>query len=148
MQQLSRRSLVQSLAASAAASSLPTFAQAAPVKILVGFPPGGSADTTARLIAEKMSASMGSPVIVENRPGAGGRIVAQAVKDAAPDGNTLMLVPMAVMVVQPVVFKSIKYDTTKDFTPIGNAATFPFGAGCGLRDACQDLGRACHMDQG
>ncbi|NJS37001.1 MAG: hypothetical protein HC765_12300 [Brachymonas sp.] len=131
MQQLSRRTLVQSLTAIAAAASLPTFAQAAPVKILVGFPPGGSADTTARLIAEKMSASMGSPVIVENRPGAGGRIAAQAVKDAAPDGNTLMLVPMAVMVVQPVVFKSIKYDTTKDFTPIGNAATFPLALAVG-----------------
>lgn len=122
---ITRRHVIGSITAVAAATTLPAFAQAAPVKILVGFPPGGSADATARLIAEKMSASMGNPVIVENRPGAGGRIAAQAVKDAAADGNTLMLVPMAVMVVQPVVFKSIKYDTTKDFTPIGNAVTFP-----------------------
>jgi tripartite-type tricarboxylate transporter receptor subunit TctC len=120
-----RRAAISAITAAAAAASLPAFAQAAPIKILVGFPPGGSADATARLIAEKMTASMGAPVIVENRPGAGGRIAAQAVKEAATDGNTLMLVPMAVMVVQPVVFKSIKYDTTKDFTPIGNAATFP-----------------------
>lgn len=127
----SRRQFVQSSTALVAATALPAFAQAAPVKILVGFPPGGSADATARLVAEKMTASMGSPVIVENRPGAGGRIAAQAVKDAAPDGNTLMLVPMAVMVVQPVVFKSIKYDTTKDFTPIGNAATFPLALATG-----------------
>ena len=122
---ITRRRAIGSITAAATVATLPVFAQAAPVKILVGFPPGGSADATARLIAEKMSASMGSPVIVENRPGAGGRIAAQAVKDAAADGNTLMLVPMAVMVVQPVVFKSIKYDTTKDFTPIGNAVTFP-----------------------
>jgi tripartite-type tricarboxylate transporter receptor subunit TctC len=131
MSQISRRSLVRSGAALAATASLPAFAQPAPIKILVGFPPGGSADTTARLIAEKMTASMGSAVLVENRPGAGGRIAAQAVKDAAADGNTLMLVPMAVMVVQPVVFKSIKYDTTKDFTPIGNAATFPLALAVG-----------------
>jgi tripartite-type tricarboxylate transporter receptor subunit TctC len=128
---ISRRRIIGTLTAAATTTALPAFAQAAPVKILVGFPPGGSADTTARLIAEKMTASMGSPVIVENRPGAGGRIAAQAVKDAAPDGNTLMLVPMAVMVVQPVVFKSIKYDTSKDFTPIGNAATFPLALATG-----------------
>ena len=128
---INRRRAVRSIAAAASLAALPAFAQTAPVKILVGFPPGGSADATARLIAEKMSASMGSPVIVENRPGAGGRIAAQAVKDAAADGNTLMLVPMAVMVVQPVVFKSIKYDTTKDFTPIGNAVTFPLALAAG-----------------
>ena len=126
-----RRHLVGSLCAVVAAAVIPAFAQTAPVKILVGFPPGGSADTTARLIAEKMSASMGNPVIVENRPGAGGRIAAQAVKDAAPDGNTLMIAPLAVMVVQPIVFKSVKYDTTKDFTPIGNAALFPLAVAAG-----------------
>ncbi len=120
-----RRRALSALAVGAAATVLPAFAQTTPIKILVGFPAGGSADATARLIADKMSSSMGAAVIVENRPGAGGRIAAQAVKDAAPDGNLLMLVPLAVMVVQPVVFKSIKYDTTKDFTAIGNAATFP-----------------------
>ncbi len=128
---ISRRRAIRSMTAVATVAALPAFAQAAPVKILVGFPPGGSADATARLIAEKMSVSLGHPVIVENRPGAGGRIAAQAVKDAAADGNTLMLVPMAVMVVQPVVFKSIKYDTTKDFTPIGNAVTFPLALAAG-----------------
>lgn len=126
-----RRHLVGSLGAAVAATVIPAFAQAAPVRILVGFPPGGSADTTARLIAEKMSAILGNPVIVENRPGAGGRIAAQAVKDAAPDGNMLMIAPLAVMVVQPVVFKSVKYDTTKDFTPIGNAALFPLAVAVG-----------------
>lgn len=129
--QISRRRSLGLLSASAALAAMPALAQATPVRILVGFPPGGSADTTARLMAEKMSASLGVPVVVENRPGAGGRIAAQAVKDAAPDGNLLMLVPMAVMVVQPVVFKSIKYDTTKDFTPIGNAATFPLALAAG-----------------
>jgi tripartite-type tricarboxylate transporter receptor subunit TctC len=95
------------------------------VRIVVGFPPGGSSDTTARVLAEKMQASLGTPVVVENKPGAGGRIAAQGVKDAAPDGSTLMLAPFAVMVVQPAVFRSIKYDTTADFTAVGNTVTFP-----------------------
>ena len=103
----------------------------APVRILVGFPPGGSADATARSIADKMKDSLGVPVLVENRPGAGGRIAAQAVKDAAPDGNTLMLAPFAVMVVQPMVFRSIKYDTTADFSPIGNTVVFPLALAAG-----------------
>lgn len=111
--------------ASLATLSLAAWAQGSPIKILVGFPPGGSADITARLLADKMSASLGATVLVENRAGAGGRIAAQAVKEAAADGNTLMLAPLAVMVVQPLVFKSIRYDTTRDFSAIGNAATFP-----------------------
>ncbi len=119
------------LASLLALSFLPCLAQAQPVKILVGFPPGGSADTTARILADKMKDSLGVPVVVENRAGAGGRIAAQAVKDAAADGNTLMLVPFAVMVVQPLVFSSIKYDTTTDFTPIGNAVTFPLALAVG-----------------
>lgn len=131
LRSISRRAALAGLGASALATTLPVLAQAAPVKILVGFPPGGSADATARLIADRMTAAMGSPVLVENRPGAGGRIAAQAVKDAAPDGNTLMIAPLAVMVVQPVVFKSIKYDTTRDFTAIGNAATFPLALAVG-----------------
>jgi tripartite-type tricarboxylate transporter receptor subunit TctC len=126
-----RRQLLGGVGVAIATATLPVFAQAAAVKILVGFPPGGSADTTARLIAEKMTALMGVPVIVENRPGAAGRIAAQAVKDAVPDGNLLMIAPMAVMVVQPAVFKSVKYDTTKDFTPIGNAALFPLAVTAG-----------------
>jgi tripartite-type tricarboxylate transporter receptor subunit TctC len=106
-------------------------AQTGPVRLVVGFPPGGSADTTARLLADKMKDTLGVPVLVENKPGAGGRIAAQMVKDAPPDGNVVMVVPFAVMVVQPMVFKSIRYDTTKDFTAVGNAATFPLALAAG-----------------
>jgi tripartite-type tricarboxylate transporter receptor subunit TctC len=112
---------------------------AAPVKIVVGFPPGGSADTTARIVAEKMQALLGVTVLVENKPGAGGRIAAQSVKEAAPDGNTLMLAPFAVMVVQPAVFRSIAYDTTKDFTPVGNVVTFPLALAAGPATPASDL---------
>ena len=115
------------------------LAQTGPVRLVVGFPPGGSADTTARLLADKMKDTLGVSVLVENKPGAGGRIAAQMVKDAVPDGNTVMVVPFAVMVVQPMVFKSIKYDTTKDFTPIGNAATFPLALAAGPGTPAKDM---------
>ena len=114
-------------------------AQTGPVRLVVGFPPGGSADTTARLLADKMKDTLGVSVLVDNRPGAGGRIAAQLIKDAAPDGNTVMVVPFAVMVVQPMVFKSIKYDTTRDFTPVGNAVTFPLALAAGPGTPAKDM---------
>jgi tripartite-type tricarboxylate transporter receptor subunit TctC len=120
-------------------TSLGRAQNATPVKIVVGFPPGGSSDITARIVAEKMQALLGVPVIVENKPGAGGRIAAQAVKEAAPDGSTLMVAPFAVMVVQPAVFRSIPYDTTKDFTPIGNLVTFPLALAAGPATPATDL---------
>lgn len=125
---LTRRIL---LAAALLSATALARAQTSPVRIVVGFPPGGSADVTARVIAEKMQASLGTTVIVENKPGAGGRIAAQAVKEAAPDGQTLMLVPFAVMVVQPAVFRSIKYDTVADFTAVGSVVTFPLALAVG-----------------
>jgi tripartite-type tricarboxylate transporter receptor subunit TctC len=102
-----------------------------PVKILVGFAPGGTADIIARVVAEKMSASIGQPVIVENRPGAIGRIVADAVKAAAPDGTTIMVMPIGPMAVVPHVYKDITYDPIKDFTPIALGATFQFAIAAG-----------------
>ena len=118
-------------AACLVALALPLLAQNQPIKILLGFPAGGSVDITARVLADKMKDTLGVPVLVENRAGAGGRIAAQAVKDAAPDGNTLMLAPFAVMVVQPMVFKSIKYDTGKDFTALGSVVSFPLALAAG-----------------
>src|SRR5687768_9742000 len=70
----------------------------APVRILVGFPPGGESDAIARLLADRMSVELGAPVIVENRPGADGSVAARALKNAAPDGKTLMISPIAVTV--------------------------------------------------
>lgn len=117
--------LLAALAAPAA------WAQTGPIRIVVGFPPGGSSDVTARIVAEKMQATLGTTVVVENRPGAGGRIAAQGVKESPADGSTLMLAPFAVMVVQPAVFRSIKYDTTADFTPVGNVVNFPLALAVG-----------------
>jgi tripartite-type tricarboxylate transporter receptor subunit TctC len=120
-----RKSLGAMLLVAAGLSAPAASAQTPQARIVVGFPPGGSADITARLIADHMKDTLGVPVRVENRPGAGGRVAAQHVKEAAPDGTTLMLVPFAVMVIQPMVFSNLKYDTTRDFTPLSTAVTFP-----------------------
>ena len=136
-----RRLALCTLVAIALAPAL-TVAQAPPLRLLVGFPPGGSADVTARVLADKMKDSLGIPVVVENRPGAGGQIAARAVKEAAPDGNTLMVVPFAVMVIQPMVFSSIKYDTTTDFTAIGNTVTFPLAIAVGPATPARNLREA------
>ena len=102
-----------------------------PIRIIVGFAPGGTADIIARVVAEKMSGTLGQPVIVENRPGAIGRIAADAVKAAAPDGTTLMVQPIGPMAVVPHVYKDITYDPLKDFTPVAIGATFQFAIAAG-----------------
>ena len=102
-----------------------------PIKILVGFAAGGTADLIARVVADKMKDTLGQPVIVENRPGAIGRIAAEAVKNAAPDGTTIMVMPIGPMAVVPHVYKDITYDPIKDFTPIAVGATFQFAIAAG-----------------
>jgi tripartite-type tricarboxylate transporter receptor subunit TctC len=97
-----------------------------PLKILVGFPPGGSADVIARLLAEAMKDDFAS-VIVENRPGAGGRIALTAVKNAKADGQTVIVLPSGPMVLFPHVYKKLDYDAVRDFTPISQLAMFQFG---------------------
>ena len=82
-------------------------AQDRTIKILVGFPPGGSADVIARLLAEKMRTALGQNVIVDNKPGAGGRVALGEVRRAAPDGLTLVLSPSGALVIQPWLFPNL-----------------------------------------
>jgi tripartite-type tricarboxylate transporter receptor subunit TctC len=97
-----------------------------PVKILVGFAPGGSADSAARLLSERLSLSLKQPVIVENKPGAGGRIAAEALKNAAADGSIIMVAPVVVPVLAPLVFDKLPYNPSTDFAPIAHIANFQF----------------------
>ena len=97
-----------------------------PLKILVGFPPGGSADVMGRLVADALRQDLG-PSVVENKPGAGGRIALNAVKAAKPDGQTVIVLPSGPMVLFPHVYKKLEYDAVKDFTPISLIAHFQFG---------------------
>lgn len=99
-------------------------AQGGAIRILVGFPAGGTIDVVARVLADKMKDDLGAPVIVEARAGAGGQIAAQAVKAAAPDGRTLLLSPDHSMVVVPLTVRSPGYDPIADFTPVGQVARY------------------------
>jgi tripartite-type tricarboxylate transporter receptor subunit TctC len=95
--------------------------------ILVGFPPGGSADTIARLLAERMREPLGGQnVVVDNKPGAAGRIAIDQLKNAAPDGNTVLVMPSGPVVLFPLVFKKLSYDVNKDLAPISQLAGFQF----------------------
>ena len=124
---MNRRQLA-SVALSACALFATPWAQAqSTVRLLVGFAPGGSADIAARLISERMAAELKQPVVVENKPGAGGRIAAEQLKNAAPDGNTLMLTPIVVPVLAPMVFAKLPYDPNTDFAPVAHVANFQFG---------------------
>jgi len=111
-----------------------------PVKILVGFAAGGTADLIARVVADKLKDTIGQPVIVENRPGAAGRLAADAVKAAAPDGATIMVMPIGPMAVVPHTLKSVSYDTLKDFAPIALGATFDFAFGVGPASGAKSWG--------
>jgi len=102
-----------------------------PVRIIVGFAPGGTADLIARVVGDKLKDTIGQPVIVENRPGAAGRIAADAVKAAAPDGSTIMVMPIGPMAVVPHTLKAIPFDPIKDFTAVGLGATFQFALAAG-----------------
>lgn len=95
------------------------------VKIVIGFPPGQATDRSARLIADKLTASLGQPVIVENRPGQAGSIALAALKRTAPDGYTVGIAAVASLATNPHLYKSIGYDPLKDFSPITVIASGP-----------------------
>ena len=89
-----------------------------PLRIVVPFAPGGSTDIFARLIAERLAAPLGQPVVVENRAGASGNIGAEAVAKAPPDGYTMLMATTGVMAINNALFKSMSYDAAKDFEPV------------------------------
>lgn len=98
------------------------------IKLLVGFAPGGGTDAVARLVADKLPAVLGQPVIVENLAGAGGRLAANALVAAAPDGNTFMVANNAVHTFQSLVFANqIKWHYQRDFAPVAGLTTYPLG---------------------
>jgi tripartite-type tricarboxylate transporter receptor subunit TctC len=96
-----------------------------PVTLTVGFAPGGGADTTARLVAQKLSENIGQSVVVENKPGAGGNIAAQLIAAAPPDGYTIHLTSVGPMAVAPHVMKDLPYDPQRDIAPITMGVVFP-----------------------
>ena len=89
-----------------------------PIKFIVGYPAGGGADVTARLYSDRMAKVLGTPVIVENRSGAGGTIGAQSVVRADPDGYTIYIAAISEISIAPATYKALPYDPTKDFAPV------------------------------
>jgi tripartite-type tricarboxylate transporter receptor subunit TctC len=101
------------------------------LKILVGFPAGAGLDTMTRLVAEKMRASLGMPVVVENKPGAGGRIVMDTLKSGPADGSQIVMTPLVTVVTAPHVFSDLRYDAFRDFAPVAHVADFLFAFAVG-----------------
>jgi tripartite-type tricarboxylate transporter receptor subunit TctC len=96
-----------------------------PIRIVVGFGPGGGNDILARLVSQKLTERLGQAVVVENKPGAGAMIATELVAKAAPDGYTLLLGATGAMTINPAVYRKLSYDTVRDFAPISMIASFP-----------------------
>lgn len=110
-----------------------------PLRILVGFTPGGTTDLAARVLADRLSTSLGRRVIVDNRPGASGRIAATALKHAAADGATVMLAPMVVTVLAPMVWARVEYDPASDFAPVAQVAQYAIALAVNVDVPARDL---------
>ena len=106
--------------ASASAQNYPNK----PIRILVGFTPGGNADVSARILTAKMAQALGTTIVVENRAGAAGSVAAQIVSTATPDGYTLMWANTGSFAVNPILQKNLPYDPEKAFAPVGLTLTF------------------------
>lgn len=112
-----------------------------PIRILVGFPPGGASDNLARVLADKLREQLKQSVIVENKPGVGGRLAAEAVKNAAADGLTYMVAPNATFVFQHLTYpvSVLRYDMLTDFTSVAQLTSYPMAmvvnAGTGVKNA-------------
>jgi tripartite-type tricarboxylate transporter receptor subunit TctC len=94
-----------------------------PIRLIVPFPAGGAVDISARAIGAELSRSLGQQVVVENRPGAGGNLAAEAAARAAPDGYTLFMATSAILAVNPVLYAKVPFDPIKDFAPISVVAS-------------------------
>jgi tripartite-type tricarboxylate transporter receptor subunit TctC len=97
---------------------------AKPIKLMVGFPPGGGTDAVARILADKLKDELGVPVVVENKPGAGGQLAAQALKASPADGTVLFLSHDHTISILPLVVKNPGFDPAHDFAPVAGFATF------------------------
>ena len=109
-------------ATAATAQTFPTK----PIRIVVGFPAGSFTDTIARAVSDQLSKQLGQPVIVDNKPGAGGLIAATEAARAAPDGYTLMLGETGQLSIAPSSYNKLPYDPQKDFAPVSQVVTADF----------------------
>ena len=128
---MSRRRFIGGGLALGAAALLPgrALAQAypsKPVRLLVGYPPGGFPDTMARIVAPKLAEAFGQQFVIENRPGAGGSLACEMAAKAAPDGYTLVVVDIGQSAINLALYPHLQYDTLRDFAPVSLLGTSPF----------------------
>ena len=117
--------LALAFAVAAAAQEYPPGFSTRPIRMVVGFPPGGGTDIAARILAPKLAEQLGQTVVIENRPGATGTTAAAQVATSAGDGYTLMMGHVSVNAIAPSLFANLGYDVIRDFAPIAIAASVP-----------------------
>lgn len=137
---LTRRHLM----AAGAALALPGLVRAQgdkpPIRVLIGFPPGGATDAIARTVVDRLPALLGQQVIVENKPGVGGRIAANELLTLPTDGNAFMVAPNATPTFQTLVFADqIRWDILRDFAPVAGLASYPLGMGVALNTGATNV---------
>ena len=118
-------SVLTVLTASSAATAQPQSYPSKPIRFVVPYPAGGPLDTVARLLGQKVSESTKQPVVVDNKPGAGGNIGADSVAKSAPDGYTILMGAVATHAINPTLYASMPYDAQKDFIPVTQVASTP-----------------------
>lgn len=140
---MKRRDVMKSLAALGAGALVAPGAALAqtdkPLRVIVGWPAGVSIDVVSRIVGDKLKDELKRPVIIDNRPGAGGRLAAELLKAAPPDGNTVMITPIVVPVLAPMVFSKLPYNAETDFTPIVRVCDFSFGLAVGPQVPAKNL---------
>ncbi len=138
---MQRRHLLQGLALASAALAAPAaLAQNdRPLRVLVGFQAGVSIDVVTRIVADKLKDELKRPIVVDNKPGAGGRLAAELLKSAPADGNTVMVTPVVVPVLAPLVFSKLPYDPVADFTPVTRLCDFGFALAVGPQVPAKNL---------
>ena len=125
---IARRRFLSSVAGGLTAAMLPSLPTSAAVKLarlVVGFPPGGSIDFVARLLAEQLK-TYAETVVVENRGGAGGRLALEALRTAPPDGTVMVMTPGDQLSLFPHIYKNLPYNAQRDFSPVSTVCTVQF----------------------
>ena len=117
-----------------------------PIRLIAPFPAGGLADVLARAVGDELSRSLGQPVIVENRTGAGGNVGAEAVARSTPDGYTLLMTSAGILTANQFLYATMPFDPEKDFVTISNVADMPMMVVVGPRVEAKTLAELGHID--
>lgn len=129
---MQRRKVLALIPGALGGTALPLSAQPdTVVRMIVGYPAGGGVDISARVTADAMRGHYGESVVVDNRPGAGGRIGIDLVKRAEPDGNTILVAPNFVFTIYPHIYRQLSYDLARDFTPVSSICSIGYSVSVG-----------------